>query len=598
MSALFSPARPSPPGGQPPSSSQGASHHSSSSPQRARTTELFHPSKLVKRANRQSRFLPSLAGGAGEAVHAAGGGTVDPSDATRSRESLSAPSSGTGRQREKSAATSESGGFFEEIHPVGGLEVQPYARDMQSFVSYSHGSQNWDSLRTSTLFLGGLHGCAAYPLSEPTSAPPKRVLDIGGGVTPHWILAMAERWQETSFVALDIAPSSVAPELLPSGLERRVDTVQHDLRQPLPFEDGAFDFVRVGFVNLALGEQHWASLIEEAMRVLQAGCLFEVVEQDFTVWRKRPSSANPTTPTTPSMHSSFDPSDRFATIDTLFDDVLNSGFVNPSPLSVIPSDLAMNGTQLRSTGRISFPIPAAPRTYSASAPSELPSASHDPAVDNLAMHLSKYSAGSTAASSATLLQTNESRVILAAYADLWAGSSYGVAHGAVSARARARSTSRRRRASSGPEDLLASAASVSSGPAFQKEVQDVEDALVAWTDDLRERAGIAELLTSRFGWEPTLDRQLLGALEETLPVYDGTLRELAARKEVQEDVFGELDPEIEARMAQVEYARREAEAEKAAVRRRLFGPPLERRGEEKGEVLGSADYQAFVLRAY
>ncbi|GAA6027912.1 hypothetical protein JCM8097_001778 [Rhodosporidiobolus ruineniae] len=592
MSSSFaSPARPSPLGHPPPAPS-------TSSRAQLRTANPFtssSSSKLSKRANRASRFM---LGGVGSASTAQLAGQGSGSEATtKTKEAMQSQESLPEDGEEKSAS------FFELYYPPGGFSVQPYARDLQSFVSYSHASLDWDSLRTSSLFVGTLHGSTAYPVSlnddgttTPLVPPPKRVLDIGCGTTPFWVLKMARSWQETEFVALDAAPSSVSPNVISPDIASRVFTVQHDFRQPLPFADGEFDYVRVGFVNLAVGEQYWAPLIEEAMRVLKSGCLFEVVEQDFSVYRKKSRGEDPLTPST----ASFSPSDRFAAIDSIFEDVLQDRFINSSPLTLIPSDLTMNGTGMRSTGRIVTPIVADPPTYDASTAHPLPETSTDAALDSLSISLEKYSPGSNAHEK--LLKLNENRVILAAYADLWASSSYGVAQAAVSARTRVRSNSRRSRTSTGPEDLLAPGAvsiASSSPSTYIKEVQDVEDALTAWTDDLRERAGLAELLTSRFGWAPTVDAQMHAQLEENLPVYAAKLKELNQTKVVQESVWSEVDPEIEYRLQQLEFSKREAETEFAAVKRRLYGPErAEKKEGEEEELLGTADMAAFVVKAF
>lgn len=80
--------------------------------------------------------------------------------------------------------------------------------------------------------------------------PPKRVLDVGCGVYGQWILAAAPTvgWEATRFVGLDLAPVLVPFSTLPHGLCARVQFVQHDFFQPLPFPDDAFDYIRCGGV--------------------------------------------------------------------------------------------------------------------------------------------------------------------------------------------------------------------------------------------------------------------------------------------------------------------------------------------------------------
>ena len=75
---------------------------------------------------------------------------------------------------------------------------------------------------------------------------PTRVLDVGCGVYGQWILAAAQApgWEATRFVGLDLAPVLVPASMLPAAVRSRVVFVQHDVLQPLPFQDGQFDYIR------------------------------------------------------------------------------------------------------------------------------------------------------------------------------------------------------------------------------------------------------------------------------------------------------------------------------------------------------------------
>lgn len=83
-----------------------------------------------------------------------------------------------------------------------------------------------------------------------------------GGITAHA--------PHPARTGLDSAPSSASIPLPPS-CEDRVSFIQHDLKERLPFADASFDFVRMSFVNLALREQDWQDVCEEALRVLKPG---------------------------------------------------------------------------------------------------------------------------------------------------------------------------------------------------------------------------------------------------------------------------------------------------------------------------------------
>lgn len=275
-------------------------------------------------------------------------------------------------------------------------------------------------------------------------------------------------------------------------------------------------------------------------------------------------------------HRRDDSRDDANSIDTLFSDVLADRFVNPRPLTVLPSTLIMSGaTGLRSTGRISPEMPSL--ASNASSQSEAATG-----VD-AAQPLGRYVAGRTSASRA--LHTTETRVLLHAYADHWASSSFGLATAAVGARRRAGSVSGQH----GSSLLSAASSETSSG---HREVEVAEDVVHAWADDLRSRADVASLLTSRLGWSSAFDVALTSSLETTLETCMAGLHEVETHRRLHEDVFGEPDAELERRWQQVDFARRDAAAELEVVRARLSG-----RSAEGQETLGSLDFEVFVAQA-
>jgi len=287
--------------------------------------------------------------------------------------------------------------------------------------------------------------------------------------------------------------------------------------------------------------------------------MLEVVESDHHVLRRRPD---------PSLDASHP-------VDLLFSDILADRFVNPRPLTLLPSTLIMAGASgLRSTGRISLSMPA-----------PLEHASPDPAArpDSALEPLARYVSGRT--SSSSILRTHEERVLLHAYADRWASSSLGLAKAAVGARRRAGSASGRQ----GSSLVSGSAAAERSE---QHEIEATEDVVHAWTDDLRARTDLSNLITSRLGWEPAFDVALASSLEATLETSRAGLREVETHRALHEDVFGEPDVELERRWQQMDFARRDAEADLAVVATRLEGGR-----EEQMEGLGSLDFEVFVVVA-
>ncbi|KPV76225.1 uncharacterized protein RHOBADRAFT_42553 [Rhodotorula graminis WP1] len=540
-----------------------AARDTSSAPARTRSRTgnlLSTGSKLVKRAVRESRFVPTEEFDLGRSTvellgSSSGGGATSFESPRRSID--------TARSEQEPGVQSRDVGelaWYDEHIPTGGLEAQPYAREPQYLLSYSRSSLNWEAL-VGSLLSATAQGSLAHASSSSSDKAPRHVLDLGCGPTPFWIMAQAIEpgWEKTQFVGLDVAPTS-ATIPLPASYDERVSFIQHALPERLPFQDDSFDHVRLSFVNLALREQDWQVVCEEALRVLVPGSTLEIVESDHHALRHRPD---------PSIDST-DP------VDLLFADVLADRFVNPRPLTLLPSTLIMSGaTTLRSTGRISLSMPAPVNDVSPSPDSaSRPAAAHEP--------LARYVSGRS--STSTAMHTHETAVVLHAYADRWASSSLGLAKAAVGARRRARSVSGRQ-GSSLQSDTSAAERDM------QHDIEAVEDVVHAWADDLRSRANLASLVTSRLGWEPAFDVALAASLETALETSSAGLREVETHRALHEDVFGEPDVELERRWQQMDFARRDAEADLAVVRSRL------EHSSEHEDILGGLDFEVFVTNA-
>ncbi|KAH8921339.1 hypothetical protein BT69DRAFT_1196163, partial [Atractiella rhizophila] len=73
---------------------------------------------------------------------------------------------------------------------------------------------------------------------------------------------------------LDIAPS-LPTSLLPSNVRNRIEFVQANYLEPLPFGDESFDFVHLSNGMQAIPENRWQDVLEEICRVLKPGGTFE-----------------------------------------------------------------------------------------------------------------------------------------------------------------------------------------------------------------------------------------------------------------------------------------------------------------------------------
>ena len=295
--------------------------------------------------------------------------------------------------------------------------------------------------------------------------------------------------------------------------------------------------------------------MEEAVRILSPGCCLEIVEVDFAVYQGNQE------------------------VQQVFDSILNHHFINLKPLTVIPSNLTLAAREMRSTGRISVLLPSA---------SQAPIARVLPYEAILSTHyppLSRYAAGSEPVVIVPV-STATARIALHSQAQALAASSYGLANAALDARKRDRTQSQGSSEGGG---------SVEARNRREKELSELMGSVESWTKELQDRAGMAQLVTSQFGWEPAFDQQLSQQLSHNLPVLEDRLRNFGTQRRKRDSLFGgQPDPELDFRHQQVELAKRECEHELKAVNRRLNGPETK---EKEDEVLGSMDLEVFVARA-
>ncbi|KAF9451871.1 hypothetical protein P691DRAFT_806248 [Macrolepiota fuliginosa MF-IS2] len=113
-------------------------------------------------------------------------------------------------------------------------------------------------------------------------SPPSFVLDLGCG-TGWWIMHMAQRWPNTSFVGFDLA--EIQPSLREyqhfDDIADRVSWVNGNFLDVFPFPDDHFDYVRVCRAGLAIPEDEWQWFLEQAWRVMRPGALLEIIEEDL-----------------------------------------------------------------------------------------------------------------------------------------------------------------------------------------------------------------------------------------------------------------------------------------------------------------------------
>lgn len=64
---------------------------------------------------------------------------------------------------------------------------------------------------------------------------------------------------------------------LQDGQIARIEFYKSNFLQTLPFEDSSFDFIRLGFVEMAIPEAKWTFVLREALRVLRPGGHVEII---------------------------------------------------------------------------------------------------------------------------------------------------------------------------------------------------------------------------------------------------------------------------------------------------------------------------------
>lgn len=195
----------------------------------------------------------------------------------------------------------------------------------------------------------------------PEGSRPCRVLDLGCG-RGVWCLEMAREWKASEFVGLDIVP--IQPPLHQLGdadLEHRVSWVVANFLEPLPFPDASFDYIHIRFILQGVPEDKWVDIFSEARRILAPGGVLEVVEGNYSFFghaslvdvnelkdleHGRTASKKGVSVKLPRrlkvLNDASDSADVDA-IEIVLERMMHRRFINPTPLSVVPSALLLPG---------------------------------------------------------------------------------------------------------------------------------------------------------------------------------------------------------------------------------------------------------------
>ncbi|CBQ70380.1 conserved hypothetical protein [Sporisorium reilianum SRZ2] len=224
---------------------------------------------------------------------------------------------------------------------------------------YGYGSETIEAEMATHLNVNAaLHGNTLRDFPE--GSRPARVLDLGCG-RGFWCLEMAREWKTSEFVGLDVVP--VQPpmaSLADADLEHRVSWVVANFLEPLPFPDASFDYVHIRFVLQGVPEDKWLDLFSEARRILAPGGVLELVEGNYGFYghaswvdtqelkdleHGRAAARKGVGVKLPKRLKVLNDSDStdVDAIEVVFERMMHRRFINPTPLSVVPSALLLPG---------------------------------------------------------------------------------------------------------------------------------------------------------------------------------------------------------------------------------------------------------------
>ncbi len=126
-----------------------------------------------------------------------------------------------------------------------------------------------------TEYMGGL-----FP---PDVDPPgfMQVLDLACG-PGGWVQDVAFKYPDMEVVGVDISRSMIDYARAMSRVQY-LDNASYkvmDIRKPLDFENGSFDFINIRFLVYVLSPGDWPGLIAECKRILKPGGILRLTEAD------------------------------------------------------------------------------------------------------------------------------------------------------------------------------------------------------------------------------------------------------------------------------------------------------------------------------
>ncbi|KAF7310843.1 MAP kinase kinase kinase [Mycena chlorophos] len=124
---------------------------------------------------------------------------------------------------------------------------------------------------------------------------PRSVLDLGCG-SGTWLLDAATSWPTAQVIGFD--RTETLRGMWPIAQGNGIDNIQfvrgNFVKDPLPFPDGSFDFVRMANLALCIPQSRWEFVLREAHRVLVVGGRLEFIDDHVFFPYAKPTAASET----------------------------------------------------------------------------------------------------------------------------------------------------------------------------------------------------------------------------------------------------------------------------------------------------------------
>ncbi|RHZ69739.1 hypothetical protein Glove_279g19 [Diversispora epigaea] len=115
------------------------------------------------------------------------------------------------------------------------------------------------------------------PIEEDLIVGGLHILDIGCG-NGTWLLQLAQDYPLNNYTGIDMSP--IFPKNIPP--QSKINFIQTNILQGLPFESNEFDFVHMRFLNTSFTEKQWGEIvIPDLTRVTKPRRWLELCEIDM-----------------------------------------------------------------------------------------------------------------------------------------------------------------------------------------------------------------------------------------------------------------------------------------------------------------------------